>query len=52
MEGAENFWRFDLDTNLVKTIHPLAVRGYEEYSFIYLVFSADVELQRAEFFKN
>ena len=33
MQGAENVWRYDVDNNLVKTIQPLAVKGYEEYRF-------------------
>tara|TARA_B100001175_G_C19510104_1_gene643225 strand:+ start:1052 stop:4081 length:3030 start_codon:yes stop_codon:yes gene_type:complete len=33
MQGAENVWRYDIDNNLVKTIQPLAVKGYEEYRF-------------------
>ena len=33
MQGAENVWRYDVDNNLVKTIQPLAVSGYEEYRF-------------------
>ncbi len=33
MQGAENVWRYDVDNNLVKTIQPLAVRGYEDYRF-------------------
>ena len=33
MQGAENVWRYDVDNNLVKTIQPLPVDGYEEYRF-------------------
>ena len=33
MQGAENVWRYDVDNNLVKTIQPLPVKGYEEYRF-------------------
>ena len=33
MQGAENVWRYDVDNNLVKTIQPLAVKGYEDYRF-------------------
>ena len=33
MQGAENVWRYDADNNLVKTIQPLAVSGYEDYRF-------------------
>ena len=33
MQGAENVWRYDVDNNLVKTIQPLAVSGYEDYRF-------------------
>ncbi len=33
MQGAENVWRYDVENNLVKTIQPLAVKGYEEYRF-------------------
>ena len=33
MQGAENVWRYDVDNNLVKTIQPLAVVGYEDYRF-------------------
>ena len=33
MQGAENVWRYDVENNLVKTIQPLAVSGYEEYRF-------------------
>ena len=33
MQGAENVWRYDVDNNLVKTIQPLAVMGYEDYRF-------------------
>ena len=33
MQGAENVWRYDVDNNLVKTIQPLAVKGYKEYRF-------------------
>ena len=33
MQGAENVWRYDVDNNLVKTIQPLPVDGYEDYRF-------------------
>ena len=33
MQGAENVWRYDANNNLVKTIQPLAVSGYEDYRF-------------------
>ncbi len=33
MQGAENVWRYDVDNDLVKTIQPLPVDGYEEYRF-------------------
>jgi len=33
MQGAENVWRYDVDNNLVKTIQPLTVMGYEDYRF-------------------
>ena len=33
MQGAENVWRYDVENNLVKTIQPLPVKGYEEYRF-------------------
>ena len=33
MQGAENVWRYDVDNNLVKTIQPLAISGYEDYRF-------------------
>ena len=33
MQGAENVWRYDVENNLVKTIQPLPVEGYEEYRF-------------------
>jgi len=33
MQGAENVWRYDADNNLVKTIQPLAISGYEDYRF-------------------
>ncbi len=33
MQGAENVWRYDVDNNLVKTIQPLPVKGYEDYRF-------------------
>ena len=33
MQGAENVWRYDVNNNLVKTIQPLPVDGYEEYRF-------------------
>ena len=33
MQGAENVWRYDVDNNLVTTIQPLPVDGYEEYRF-------------------
>ena len=33
MQGAENVWRYDVDNNLVKTIQPLAVKGYKDYRF-------------------
>ena len=33
MQGAENVWRYDVENDLVKTIQPLPVEGYEEYRF-------------------
>ena len=33
MQVAEYVWRYDVDNNLVKTIQPLPVKGYEEYRF-------------------
>lgn len=33
MQGAENVWRYDVDNNLVKTIQPLAVKGFKDYRF-------------------
>lgn len=33
MQGAENVWRYDVDNNLVKTIQPLALKGYPKLRF-------------------
>ncbi len=33
MQGAENVWRYDVENDLVKTIQPLPIEGYEEYRF-------------------
>ena len=33
MQGAENVWRYDVDNDLLKTIQPLQVDGYQEYRF-------------------
>ena len=33
MQGAENVWRYDVENDLVKTIQPLQVDGYDDYRF-------------------